>query len=33
VRQGDFTDLSGDGDFDVVYVVLSTFFMLPTVEA
>jgi SAM-dependent methyltransferase len=33
VRLGDFTDLSAEGSFDVVYVVLSTFFMLPTQEA
>jgi SAM-dependent methyltransferase len=30
---GDFTDLSREGSFDLVYVVLSTFFMLPTQEA
>jgi SAM-dependent methyltransferase len=33
VRLGDFTDLSGEGRFDLVYVVFSTFFMLPTQEA
>jgi SAM-dependent methyltransferase len=32
-RLGDFTDLSREGCFDLVYVVLSTFFMLPTQEA
>jgi SAM-dependent methyltransferase len=33
VRLGDFTDLSSEGTFDLIYVVLSTFFMLPTQEA
>jgi SAM-dependent methyltransferase len=33
VRLGDFTDLSAEGSYDLVYVVLSTFFMLPTQEA